>query len=66
MGCDPCEEFARAYQSLKDENPEAEFRYVNALDHMEMAMDLDIRFTPTFVVMVNSQARYSIVGPDIV
>ena len=55
MGCAPCADFARAYQNLKDENPEAVFKYVNALDHMEMAMALDIRYTPTFVVWVNSE-----------
>ena len=55
VGCAPCADFARAYQNLKDENPEAVFKYVNALDHMEMAMALDIRYTPTFVVWVNSE-----------
>ena len=55
MGCEPCEDFSRAYQELKDENPEAMFRYVDALEHMQMTMDLGIRNTPTFVVWVNSE-----------
>lgn len=53
------------FLSLKNQYPGALFRYVDALDHMDLAIALEVRETPTFVVWANGHELEKVVGAEI-